>query len=533
MTQDVSDRIAQHRKTERRIKKGIVMEDRLSDRSWKEVLPQTFSWLEKLDLKTVNEVKPDSVCLLLAKPDKNKDHQNFTLDAPRLDKDLKDNLQQTLTRLGWSPKAGTTIVESENNLFVIVPTQHDSGSAERAGRQAGLDSASVLQRHQVQSLTITSGEKIDALDIFDGLVLGFYNAIGFKQDSSKSEYSLPQVALIGEHISKEKIHQVCSMAQATIITRILEDAPPNWLHSERFASIAQEISAEAGIDCSVQGKEEIRALGMGSFFSVSKGSPIDPKLITMEIKGKNPNKWVALIGKGLTFDSGGTNLKPSAGMAEMKYDMCGGASILGAAYYLSKVQPETNVVCMIGAVENILSGWANKPGDVVTAMNGKTIEILNTDAEGRLVLADLLHHAAEKYKPELMINTATLTGAVLMSLGSVGAALMSNKQKAADYVLGVAKKSGEPMWQLPLWPEFTKEVKSDIADLKNIASSSVKAGSIMAGVFLQEFVGKTPWVHLDIAGTGWNCKAQGFPSSGGSAFGLRTLAGACHMINEL
>ena len=173
------------------------------------------------------------------------------------------------------------------------------------------------------------------------------------------------------------------------------------------------------------------------------------------------------------------------------------------------------------------SSKATRPGDIVTSLNGKTIEVLNTDAEGRLVLADLLQYAINTYKPEFMINTATLTGAVLMALGSIGSALMSNNQNLADFILQTSQKVGEPFWQLPLWPEFDKEVKSSIADLKNITSSNVKAGTITAGTFLKEFVGNTPWCHLDIAGTGWDCKATGFPNSGATAFGMRTLVQAC------
>jgi leucyl aminopeptidase len=269
------------------------------------------------------------------------------------------------------------------------------------------------------------------------------------------------------------------------------------------------------------------ALGMGSFLSVADGGNTEPRTIVIEIDGKDNSKSIALVGKGLTFDSGGISIKPSAGMEEMKYDMSGGAAVLGVARYFSKVKPPVKVVCIIGASENMPSGTATKPGDIVRAMNGKTIEVLNTDAEGRLVLADCLHYAISQYKPAMVIDIATLTGAVLMALGCVGAALMANDAATAQHILKAAEGMGEPLWQLPLWPELEKETKSEIADLKNIAKANVKGGSIMGGMFLKEFVGDAKWAHLDIAGTGWNCQATGYPPGGGSTFGLRTMVAAC------
>jgi leucyl aminopeptidase len=250
-------------------------------------------------------------------------------------------------------------------------------------------------------------------------------------------------------------------------------------------------------------------------------------MIVIEIAGANPNETVALIGKGLTFDSGGISLKPGLGMGEMKYDMSGGAAVLGAAYFLGSVRPKSKVVCIIGAVENMPGPTATRPGDVVVAMNGKTIDVQNTDAEGRLVLCDLLHYANVTYKPTLMVDIATLTGAVLHALGHAGAALMSNDQHTADHVLKTAREQGEPFWQLPLWPELEKEVKGECSDLANIAKPNVQAGTIIGGIFLAEFVGSTKWVHLDIAGTGWGCRATGFPAAGGSSFGLRTMVALC------
>ena len=322
------------------------------------------------------------------------------------------------------------------------------------------------------------------------------------------------------------------LSRCAAFTRMLQDAPANWLDPIRFADIARDMAGEFGIKVKIANKEEITAMGMGLFIAVSNGSDIEPRLITLEIDGQDNSKTVALVGKGLTFDAGGISLKPSASMEEMKYDMSGGAAVLGTALYLAKVKPPTKVVCVIGATENMPSGKAVKPGDVIVAMNGKTVEIQNTDAEGRLVLADLLHYVGTSYNPELTVNIATLTGAVLMALGTAGSALLTNDQDSADHVLKTARHVGEPMWQLPIWPELEKETKGDTADYNNIAKPNVKAGTIMGAAFLREFVGERKWVHLDIAGTGWNTKATGYPSSGGSAWGLRTMAELCLRWNK-
>jgi leucyl aminopeptidase len=303
----------------------------------------------------------------------------------------------------------------------------------------------------------------------------------------------------------------------------MQDAPANWFDPLRFAEVAEDVCKETGVKISIHDKASLETLGMGSFLSVNAGSLNEPRMIVMEIDGVDNSRSVALIGKGLTFDAGGVSLKPGAGMEEMKYDMSGGAAVLGSAYYFSQVKPPVKTICIIGATENLLSASATKPGDVVVAMNGKTIEVQNTDAEGRLVLADLVHYANVTFKPEMMIDVATLTGAVLIALGTVGAGLMANDDATAEHILKASKEIGEPFWQLPMWPELEAETKGSTADLNNIAKSSVKAGTIMGAMFIKEFVGNAKWAHLDIAGTGWNCKATGFPSSGGCAFGLRTM----------
>ena len=212
--------------------------------------------------------------------------------------------------------------------------------------------------------------------------------------------------------------------------------------------------------------------------------------------------------------------------------MSGAAAVFGTALYFNAVKPPVNVICALGAVENMLGPKATRPGDVVKSYSGKTIEILNTDAEGRLVLADVISYIVDKHDPDLVLDIATLTGAVIFGLGHAGAGFVAKEQKTADFINHVTAKVGEPMWQLPFWPELESEVTSTLADLKNIPKPSVKAGPIMGGYFLREFVkdARCQWAHLDIAGTAWSCGATGFPTSGGSAYGVRSMIGAVEMF---
>ncbi len=366
---------------------------------------------------------------------------------------------------------------------------------------------------------------------------GSFKARAFKGEKTKedSPLKLPEsINFISKDLkwSDGLTKKLKAMTEATTIARSLQDAPPNWLTPVRWADIAHECAKDWGIKVVTKTKAELEQLGMGSFLSVAQGSLIEPRLICFEIDGEKNDKTVAFVGKGLTFDAGGISLKPAAGMEEMKFDMSGGAAVFGTACYFARVKPKCKVVCLIGAVENMPSGTATRPSDIVRAMNGKTIEILNTDAEGRLVLADVLHYAETTYKPTVMLDIATLTGACVIALGRAGAGFLTPKDKAAEYFTQVTEKAGEPFWRLPLWPELSKEVKSEVADLKNIAKPGVMAGTILAAVFLKEFVEKTDWIHCDIAGTSDNCAATGFNKDNGSSYGLRTFVEFVEQIEQ-
>ncbi len=308
-------------------------------------------------------------------------------------------------------------------------------------------------------------------------------------------------------------------------TRDLANEPANILHPTELANRAQKMAKEAGIKCEILDEKQMEKLGMGSLMSVSYGSEQPAKLIVLRYEPKKSTakkgEMLAIVGKGITFDTGGISIKPAEGMDAMKYDMSGGASVIGTMRAIGLLKPSVPVLGVIAAVENMPDGKATRPGDVVTAMNGKTIEILNTDAEGRLVLADAVHYA-EKQGATKIIDMATLTGAVIIALGDLNTAVLGNDQSLIDEIVECGKEAGENFWQLPVGTEYSKGIKSDIADIKNIGPAR-KAGTIMGAVFIQEFVKEAKWAHLDIAGTAWADAEKPHQSKGPTAVAVRTL----------
>jgi leucyl aminopeptidase len=286
------------------------------------------------------------------------------------------------------------------------------------------------------------------------------------------------------------------------LARRLGMLPGNICTPDYLANTAREIGQRYGMTVTVLGRAEMEREKMGSFLCVAQGTPEeDPKLIVLEHRrGPRDAKPVGLVGKGLCFDSGGISIKPAQGMEWMKFDMCGAAGVLGAMETIGRLQLPTNVVGFVGSTTNMPSGTAVKPGDVVQASNGKYIEIINTDAEGRLVLADVLAYAA-RYNPAAVIDAATLTGACVIALGHTATGVMGTDEGLVQEVLNAAKRAGEPGWPLPLWDDYKELIKSDVADIKN--SGGRPAGTITAALFLKEFAEPYPWVHLDIAGTAY------------------------------
>ncbi len=292
-----------------------------------------------------------------------------------------------------------------------------------------------------------------------------------------------------------------AIAEGQRLARRLAIMPGNLCTPSYLAETAHDIAKRHKLTCTVMGRKEMTALEMGSFLAVAQGTPQDPKLIVLEYRGgEQGDAPVALVGKGLCFDSGGISIKPADRMEWMKFDMSGAAGVLGAMEAIGRMKPRINVVGLVGSTTNMPSGTAMNPGDVVRASNGKTIEIINTDAEGRMVLADVLAYAA-RYKPQAVVDAATLTGAVVVALGNTAVGVLGNDQGVIDEVLRAGREGGEPGWQLPMWPEYREQIKSDVADIKNIGGRG--AGTITAALFLAEFTQGYKWVHLDIAGTAY------------------------------
>jgi leucyl aminopeptidase len=286
------------------------------------------------------------------------------------------------------------------------------------------------------------------------------------------------------------------------LARRLAMMPGNLCTPEYLAETARDIGSRFGAQATILGREEMAREGMGSFLSVAQGTPEDPKLIALEFRRGRPDAPpVVLVGKGLCFDTGGISIKPAQSMELMKFDMCGAAGVLGALEAIARLELPVNVVGLLGATTNMPSGTAVKPGDVVRASNGKHIEIINTDAEGRLVLADLLVYA-KRFNPTAVVDAATLTGACVIALGHTATGVMGSDEALVQEVIAAGRRAGEPGWQLPMWDDYRELIKSDIADVKN--SGGRPAGTISAALFLKEFVDGYPWVHLDIAGTAYS-----------------------------
>jgi leucyl aminopeptidase len=285
------------------------------------------------------------------------------------------------------------------------------------------------------------------------------------------------------------------------------------------------MAKEVGLKCEILDEKQMEKLGMGSLLSVSYGSEQPAKLIVLRYEPKKSTakkgELLALVGKGITFDTGGISIKPAEGMEAMKYDMSGGGTVIGTMRAVGLLKPTIPVIGIVAAVENMPDGKATRPGDVVTAMNGKTVEILNTDAEGRLVLADAVAYA-ETQGATKIIDMATLTGAVIIALGDLNTAVLGNDQDLIDEIIECGKEVGENFWQLPVGKDYSKGIKSDIADIKNIGPSR-KAGTIIGAVFIQEFIDKAKWAHLDIAGTAWADDVKPHQSKGPTGVAIRTL----------
>ena len=407
------------------------------------------------------------------------------------------------------------------------------GTICRRLRRIGVESAS----------TILHGAGIGGLDvaesgqaIVEGSLLGLYT---FRRHFGKTEHresGFKELAIVEIDDSKVSVldgvlHKGRILAEAVIMARDMVNEPSNYMTPTHLAAIAQQIADEHGLEVTIIDKLKMEELGMGGLLGVSKGTIEPPKFIVLRYYGDpaNPDNNIGFLGKGITFDTGGISLKGAAGMMQMKSDMAGAASVIAAMMAIARLKPEVNVTVIAAATENMVGGSAQKPGDVLVTMSGKTVEVENTDAEGRLVLADAITYARQLGLNRL-VDVATLTGAIVTALGDICTGAFTNDQDIMDSVVKAGEAAGERIWQLPMYEEYKAQNKSQVADIKNTGGR--KAGSITAAQFLAEFIEDTPWVHLDIAGTSMSDKESGYYTRGATGVSVRTLVNLALDLTE-
>ncbi|MGE5324881.1 MAG: leucyl aminopeptidase [Actinomycetota bacterium] len=372
---------------------------------------------------------------------------------------------------------------------------------------------------------LASGAEDAARSIVEGAFVADFDPDTYRSD--RKDFSMKDVTVVAAPGSDQSKLQA-AMEQARIIgesqnfTRELVNEPSNRLTPTMFAERARKMCEAVGLKCEIMGPDKIKAMKMGAFWSVAQGSDEEPRLILMryEPQGAPEKPVLGLIGKGITFDTGGISIKPADGMEKMKYDMAGGAAMIGAMRAIARLKPKIKVISIVCASENMPSGKAQKPGDVQIAMSGKSIEIINTDAEGRLVLADGLHYARTLGCTHL-IDAATLTGACVVALGYANAGVFSNNDDAYQHFTRALERSGEKFWRLPVDGDYTEMIRSNIADIMNTGGRW--GGASTAAAFLKEFVEDTPWLHLDIAGTAWMEENKSWIAKGPSGIAVRSI----------
>lgn len=395
-------------------------------------------------------------------------------------------------------------------------------------RRAAAAAIKICKGQKLKNLHVVLPTLESAQEVIEGSILGDYSFdryITKKKDSAPKIESLKVLFPHSNQRLEETLEKGKNIAEAVCFVRNLANTPASDMIPKDLAEEAKKVAKlSRKITIKIFDKKKLSNLGMGLLLGVGQGSKHEPRLIILEYKHKkSKNKHpLIIVGKGITFDTGGINLKPTNYIEDMKMDMSGAATVLGLFHLLGRFEPELHIVGIGACAENNLTEFATKPGDIHTSYSGKTVEITNTDAEGRLVLGDALAYAVKNYNPEAIIDIATLTGGCIVALGYEISGLITNEQKLVEKMLNASKITGEKMWQLPLDKDLAKKVKGTISDLKNY-TSGVSADAIMGAVFLKQFIGKTPWLHIDIAGTAWSKEDTAYFTKGATGASLRTL----------
>ncbi len=427
--------------------------------------------------------------------------------------------------LGKLPAARVVIVGlGKKTALTVDKIRGVIAEACRSLRKKGVDDvATIVPGAGIVDITLESA----AQAITEGTLLGLYS---FRRHiTKKAEHGeIKRLSIVASsEADTNSLERGCDkgrvLAEAAKLARDMANEPANYMTPADMARVAGKLAQDHGLELSVLEREQLQRLGMGALLGVAQGSAQAPKFIVLSYKGSDSDGvGLALVGKGVTFDSGGISLKSGDKMEEMKGDMSGGAAVMAATSAIARLKLKINVTAVVPAVENLPSGFALKPGDILTAITGKTIEIISTDAEGRLIMADALGYA-NKLKAKLIVDVATLTGACQVALGSVCTGAFANNQELVQKVVAAGAEAGELMWQMPMHDEYKEQNKSDVADIKNVGDRDAGAGAITAAQFLAEFVGDTPWVHLDIAGTSMSDKERKYLAKGATGVPVRTL----------
>lgn len=496
-----------------------------------------------IQFKAAGIVEKGTLVVFASENKKKKEPAILSSTAKGLDEKMKGTLSKAIKISGFKGAKGSmTMILAPDGLslsrLIVIGT----------GKGAELTSYdySVMGASTIAKL-LTSGETeitiaFDAPDespvgaieaaahVAEGVRLKSYRFDKYRTKEPKSKKPTVKKVTISMADHKEAAKRFVTLdavVSGVFLTRDLVSEPANILNPVTFAERIKELEAD-GIKVTTLGEAAMTKLGMGSLLSVGQGSAHESHLVVMEWSGgKKDDAPLAFVGKGVTFDTGGISLKPGAGMEQMKWDMGGAGTVVGLMKALAARKAKVNVVAIVGLVENMPSSTASRPGDVVTSMSGQTIEILNTDAEGRLVLADALWYCQKEYKPKFMIDLATLTGAIIVSLGKEHAGIFTDDDKLATALSKSGNETGDKVWRLPLHKNYDKLIDCDIADMKNIGGPG--AGSITAAQFLKRFTNGVPWVHIDIAGTVWSDKDMPLSAKGGTGHGVKLLD---HFISE-
>lgn len=455
-----------------------------------------------------------------------------------MDKKSGGTITTAMQHAGFSGKAGKSLTliglaGITHSHLILVGVGEAKSVTRKAVEEAGGHAVAAALAAKVKTVEFLAelppGGKMTAGELAAHLAFGAeLRTYRFdKYRTTEKEDEKPALATLAvitpkPEAAKKSYAPLRHLAEAIAHTRDLVTEPANIIYPKSLAAECSRL-AHLGLKVEVLGEAAMKKLGMGALLGVGQGSAHESHLVVLEWRGgKKDEKPIALVGKGVTFDTGGISIKPAGGMEEMKWDMAGSAAVIGTLRALAARKAKVNVVGVVGLVENMPSATAQRPGDVVTSMSGQTIEVLNTDAEGRLVLADALHYTITRFKPKVVIDLATLTGAIIVAIGSSRAGLYATTDRLAKSLHAAGESTGERLWQMPLGEDYDALINCDIADMKNI-SDGREAGSVTAAQFLKRFVGDTEWAHLDIAGTAWSKKSSAIVPKGATAFGVRLL----------